>query len=239
MKSSDDLLAALFAHLGGTTTGTRHLPVRTPVPGVEGLAEHSEGASEAALLTQLARLRATRPGTKLRKSSAAAHEARRAYEAALERVPGDPVVRREFETLLRCIDDRQTLPSIYLPAGPMLRGWYAGQTLEQLSGHSLEQLEARWLSHLDSIEVPPEAMGVAKARFDRPAVFGRHCPHAVDRLRQLVAHTLFGGIFIEARFRFDPGRGSLDHRAEPGARVDGQVAHEPEHGQWVQADHVG
>lgn len=63
-----------------------------------------------------------------------------------------------------------------------LRGWYAGQTLEQLSGQRLPALEQRWLSSLDAVEVPPEAMGVAKARFDRPAVFGRHCPHAVDRL---------------------------------------------------------
>ncbi|PRP91545.1 photosystem I assembly protein Ycf3 [Enhygromyxa salina] len=81
---------------------------------VAALAEHAEGPAEAALLTQLARLRATRPGTKLRNQSAAAQEARRAYEQALQRAPSDPVVRREFETLLRFIDDRQTLPSIYL-----------------------------------------------------------------------------------------------------------------------------
>ncbi|KIG13478.1 exonuclease SbcC [Enhygromyxa salina] len=81
---------------------------------VEALAEHVEGPAEAVLLTQIARLRATRPGAKLRNQSSAANEARRAYEQALQRAPGDPVVRREFETLLRFIDDRQTLPSIYL-----------------------------------------------------------------------------------------------------------------------------
>lgn len=81
---------------------------------VEALAEDAVGSAEAVLLTQLARLRATRPGAKLRNQSSAANEARRAYEQALQRAPGDPVVRREFETLLRFIDDRQTLPSIYL-----------------------------------------------------------------------------------------------------------------------------
>ena len=81
---------------------------------VEALAEHAEGRNAAALLTQLARLQATRPGAKLRRDSNAALEARRSYERALQRAPSDPVIRREFETLLRFIDDRQTLPSIYL-----------------------------------------------------------------------------------------------------------------------------
>ncbi|MCA9702062.1 MAG: hypothetical protein KC431_31355, partial [Myxococcales bacterium] len=81
---------------------------------VDALAEHGEGASQAALLTQLARLQATRPGTKLRGDTATAQEARRSYERALQRAPTDPVLRREFETLLRFIGDRQTLPSIYL-----------------------------------------------------------------------------------------------------------------------------
>lgn len=81
---------------------------------LEALAEHAEGPAEAALLTQLARLRGTQPGTKLRRGSASATAARRAYEQALQRAPSDPVIRREFETLLRFIDDRQTLPSIYL-----------------------------------------------------------------------------------------------------------------------------
>ncbi|NVB42218.1 tetratricopeptide repeat protein [Pseudenhygromyxa sp. WMMC2535] len=81
---------------------------------VEALSEHVEGPSQTALLTQLARLQATRPGTKLRRNAEAAQAARRTYERALQRAPNDPVLRREFETLLRFIEDRQTLPSIYL-----------------------------------------------------------------------------------------------------------------------------
>lgn len=81
---------------------------------LEALAEHSSGPPQAVLLTQLARLQATGPGIKLRTQSQAAQAARRTYEQALQRAPGDPIVRREFETLLRFVDDRQTLPSIYL-----------------------------------------------------------------------------------------------------------------------------
>jgi tetratricopeptide (TPR) repeat protein len=81
---------------------------------IEALANHSEGETRAALLTQLARLQATRPGAKLRRDSDSANESRRTYERALQLAPSDPVLRREFETLLRFIDDRHTLPSIYL-----------------------------------------------------------------------------------------------------------------------------
>jgi tetratricopeptide (TPR) repeat protein len=81
---------------------------------IEALANTSEGESRAALLTQLARLQATWPGTKLKRDSASANDARRTYERALQLAPTDPVLRREFETLLRFVDDRHTLPSIYL-----------------------------------------------------------------------------------------------------------------------------
>ncbi|MCB9606314.1 MAG: hypothetical protein H6716_06975 [Polyangiaceae bacterium] len=63
-----------------------------------------------------------------------------------------------------------------------LRRWYGGETLRAITGKDLEGLEQDWLQSLQKVEVPPAAMGVAKARFDRPAVFGRHCPHTVDRL---------------------------------------------------------
>ncbi len=81
---------------------------------IEALANTSDGESRALLLTQLARLQATWPGTKLKRDSASANDARRSYERALQLAPTDPVLRREFETLLRFVDDRHTLPSIYL-----------------------------------------------------------------------------------------------------------------------------
>lgn len=79
-----------------------------------------------------------------------------------------------------------------------LRRWYAGESLESISGKDLEALEADWRASLQGIDVPPAAMGVAKARFDRPAVFGRHCPHTVDRLlaqaRSMVANDPKGAL---------------------------------------------
>lgn len=84
---------------------------------VEALAKAGVDGNMATLLTQLARLQATAPGTKLRRNSPAAEQARRSYERALQEAPTDPVLRREFETLLRFVDDRETLPSIYLQSG--------------------------------------------------------------------------------------------------------------------------
>ncbi|MCA9630169.1 MAG: hypothetical protein KC766_21000 [Myxococcales bacterium] len=63
-----------------------------------------------------------------------------------------------------------------------LRRWYGGESLDSITGKDLRELEGAWRASLSEVVVPPAAMGVAKARFDRPAVFGRHCPHTVDRL---------------------------------------------------------
>src|SRR5690606_12671100 len=51
-------------------------------------------------------------------------------------------------------------------------------------------LEARWHAALRKTEVTDAAMHVARARFDQPAVFGRRCPHEVDRLAQQAAWRL-------------------------------------------------
>lgn len=67
--------------------------------------------------------------------------------------------------------------------GPeVVRRWYGGESLLDLTGHDLSAWEARWLARLDSIELPETLLHEASARFERPAIFGRHCPHLVDRL---------------------------------------------------------
>jgi formylglycine-generating enzyme required for sulfatase activity len=64
-----------------------------------------------------------------------------------------------------------------------VRGWYSGKSLEDVAkGASLEGLERRWLASLDRIKVGEDVLQVARARFDQPAIFGRRCPHVVDRL---------------------------------------------------------
>jgi cellulose synthase operon protein C len=46
----------------------------------------------------------------------ASDAARRAYEEAFDSAPDDPIVRREFEALLRLLGDRRSLPALYLRA---------------------------------------------------------------------------------------------------------------------------
>lgn len=66
----------------------------------------------------------------------------------------------------------------------VVRRWYGGASLEVLTGHDLGQLEERWHVHLDAIPLPETLLHEASARFEQPAVFGRQCPHLVDRLYQ-------------------------------------------------------
>jgi hypothetical protein len=63
-----------------------------------------------------------------------------------------------------------------------LRKWYAGEDLTKLTGSSLAELEAEWHKFLDAVVVSANVIEIARARFSRPAVFERRCPHAVDRL---------------------------------------------------------
>ena len=55
----------------------------------------------------------------LEKKGTYAVDTARDGQQALQKAPSDPVLRREFETLLRFLDDRQTLPrSTCRPPGP-------------------------------------------------------------------------------------------------------------------------
>jgi hypothetical protein len=66
-----------------------------------------------------------------------------------------------------------------------LKSWYGGARLSDVAnGKAITALERDWHAALDQISVSPQAMTVARARFDRPAIFGRTCPHVVDRLRE-------------------------------------------------------
>ncbi|HEX3597384.1 MAG TPA: SUMF1/EgtB/PvdO family nonheme iron enzyme, partial [Polyangiaceae bacterium] len=64
----------------------------------------------------------------------------------------------------------------------VVREWYAGESLEKLTKSSFADLEARWRASLSRLEVGADVLQVARARFDQPAIFGRRCPHVVDRL---------------------------------------------------------
>jgi tetratricopeptide (TPR) repeat protein len=63
-----------------------------------------------------------------------------------------------------------------------LRNWYAGYPIESASGgRSLTALDAEFRADLAKIELRPELSAMAKARFDRPSIFGRVCPRRIDR----------------------------------------------------------
>lgn len=64
-----------------------------------------------------------------------------------------------------------------------LKRWYAGADLASVTGgKTLADLERDWRASLLAVNVTAAVKSAAKTRFDRPAVFGRRCPHVVDEL---------------------------------------------------------
>lgn len=61
-----------------------------------------------------------------------------------------------------------------------ITAWYGGASLEVLTGKSFAQLEHDFGAFLDQIAVSTTELAVARARFERPAVLQRPCPHQVD-----------------------------------------------------------
>lgn len=62
-----------------------------------------------------------------------------------------------------------------------LRRWYAGQSLERVTGRDMKQLETDWRASLLQIKLPQSAREAAKSLFERKSALVRHCPHAIDR----------------------------------------------------------
>lgn len=65
---------------------------------------------------------------------------------------------------------------------PVVRGWYGGGSVEALTGQSWGALESQFEQWLRTLPMPAEASAYAKARFERPSVWARRCPHVVDAL---------------------------------------------------------
>jgi len=80
-----------------------------------------------------------------------------------------------------------------------LRRWYAGENIETVSGRTFAQLEAAWRGDLRNVAVAPALLNEAKVRFDRPALFGRHCPRIVDQLNGVASQKLAGADTAGAR----------------------------------------
>ena len=63
-----------------------------------------------------------------------------------------------------------------------VRAWYRGGSVERLTGLSWAALDEEFRGWLRSLVMPAEASAYAKAMFERPSVWARKCPHAVDAL---------------------------------------------------------
>ena len=89
-----------------------------------------------------------------------------------------------------------------------VRGWYSGHRIEEVThGKSFAALDAEFRADLAKIELRPELLAVAKARFDRPSIFGRVCPRRIDRDLAIAEGRLGSGDIFGAREAF---RGLLD-----------------------------
>lgn len=66
----------------------------------------------------------------------------------------------------------------------VLRAWYGGGSIEALMGEPWDAIERDFEAWLRTQSLPPEALAYAKAKFDRPSVWGRRCPHVVDALNR-------------------------------------------------------
>ncbi len=92
--------------------------------------QHLEGASRLPLLVQLGRLHMTRLPEQF-------EQARRAYERALEVAPRDGILRREYENLLRQVDDQKNLPAQRLALAGISEDTHYKATLLVESAESL------------------------------------------------------------------------------------------------------
>jgi len=99
-----------------------------------------------------------------------------------------------------------------------VRKWYGGQSLSNLVGKNLEQLEQEWKADLQTLEISEAELSHATARFDRPGVFSRTCPHAVDAFNREGQKLAMQGDCATALMLFD--RAVALDRYYPRSRVN-------------------
>ncbi len=64
----------------------------------------------------------------------------------------------------------------------VVRAWYGGGSLDALTGEPWPALEADFRAWLAALPMPRDATAYARAKFERPSVWARKCPHVVDAL---------------------------------------------------------
>jgi tetratricopeptide repeat protein len=63
-----------------------------------------------------------------------------------------------------------------------VRAWYGGGSLDELAHASWGEIDDRFRAWLRTLPMPDEASAYARAKFERPSVWARRCPHVVDAL---------------------------------------------------------
>jgi tetratricopeptide (TPR) repeat protein len=87
-----------------------------------------------------------------------------------------------------------------------LRAWYSGASVESaFAGETLDDLSAAFEAELERVSVPDRIRDLARARFDRPAIFGGRCPHVVDALLGEAAYAYDAFDFDAARAAYERG----------------------------------
>jgi tetratricopeptide (TPR) repeat protein len=84
-----------------------------------------------------------------------------------------------------------------------VRAWYGGSALPVLAKVSWPDLDKAWRAELARLKLPDAAAAVAKARFDRPSVWGRRCPHKVDLYRREAEREQDRGDLTNARRAYE------------------------------------
>lgn len=87
---------------------------------------------------------------------------------------------------------------------------FRGESMEAVTGHSVRAIDDEFRTFLRKREISTELSALAKSRFDRPPVFGRTCPHAVDQALARGEACRREKQFVRAQeyareaFRYDP-----------------------------------
>ncbi|MBN8610394.1 MAG: hypothetical protein J0L92_07420 [Deltaproteobacteria bacterium] len=84
-----------------------------------------------------------------------------------------------------------------------VRRLYRTGSYEEALGMPLSDAEAEWREFLTTVPLPPHAIAMARLRFERPAIFGQICPHAIASLEADLGIALAGGDDTRALERCD------------------------------------
>lgn len=74
-----------------------------------------------------------------------------------------------------------------------VRRLYRTGSYEEALGMPLAEAEGQWRAFLETVPLPPHAIPMARLRFERPAIFGQICPHAIAQLEEDLGIALVAG----------------------------------------------